>query len=65
MKNEFYFAWIEQIYKRDTFYLYILAIVGTGFLWFQILRLWRFFKLVVVSMLIIGGSGIIWGLTQL
>jgi len=65
MNNDMYLAWIEQIYERDTFYLYVLAIVATGALWYYTLRLWRYFRLVLVVILVIAGTGIVWGLTQL
>jgi len=65
MNNDMYLAWIKQIYERDTFYLYVLAIVATGALWYYTLRLWRFFKFVLVAILVIAGAGIVWGLTQL
>jgi len=63
--NDLYAAWIEQIYKRDTFYLYILAIVVAAILWYYGLKLWRHFRLVLLGLLAASAAGIVWGIAQL
>lgn len=62
--TELYRAWVEQIAKRDMFYLYIGAIVLTAFIWY---KGWpgKFFRLVVFLAMIAVFVGLVWGYTQL
>lgn len=64
--NEYHQHWLNLIYERDQFYLYLAIAVAALFLWYRMFRIsYRLFKLVVAVLIVLALAGIVWGLYQL
>lgn len=58
--SELYLAWLDQVAKRDMFYIYMAAIVLTAFIWYKG-WLGKAFKLVILLAVLGVCIGLVWG----
>lgn len=63
MIPDYHQNWLDLINQRDAFYLYVFLIGLTAYLCYRWLRLFRYFKYLVMILALVVCGGIAWGVS--